>query len=281
MIGMSESALVEYLRTPFPAPEFVVVPQVRSKAGFGASRTADAIAVGLWPSRGFHIHGFEIKSNRTDFLRELKNPAKAETVAAYCDFWHLVISDPSIAAMDEVPTNWGLFVLENDKLRRKKSAVQLQDVKPLTRSFLSALLRNAVSVAVDDRAIQVAVSKETKKLSSDFEKRFAAKESTWLREKQRLENEIREFEKLTGLNRWSVNHATTSEFRTAFDSFRELLKMPDNIDHHLNKITCLLREGVEHEKTFLSHIQGARSALKAMDNAVPPGDEPERRVSEG
>jgi len=44
----------------------------------------------LWPSRGLHLMGFEIKAGRGDWLRELKDPGKAEGIAAYCDQWWVV-----------------------------------------------------------------------------------------------------------------------------------------------------------------------------------------------
>ena len=44
----------------------------------------------VWPSRGLYLHGFEIKVHRNDWLRELKNPAKAEEIAGYCHFWWVV-----------------------------------------------------------------------------------------------------------------------------------------------------------------------------------------------
>lgn len=42
-------------------PEWVFIPEF----GIGSdNRRADAFAMGLWPSRGLQLHGFEVKVNR-------------------------------------------------------------------------------------------------------------------------------------------------------------------------------------------------------------------------
>lgn len=64
----------------YPAPGYALLPQVANGTGYAASRHCDAIALSLWPSRGIRLHGFEIKVARSDWLRELKDPAKAEAI---------------------------------------------------------------------------------------------------------------------------------------------------------------------------------------------------------
>ena len=48
----------ELLRQRFGPPHFAFLEQVRAGAGFD-QRTADAMAMGLWKSRGLDLHGFE------------------------------------------------------------------------------------------------------------------------------------------------------------------------------------------------------------------------------
>ncbi|HYJ21079.1 MAG TPA: hypothetical protein VEW07_03530, partial [Solirubrobacterales bacterium] len=74
-------------------PTAVIAPGVRSAAGFDARRTIDAVSLNLWPSRGMLLDGYEIKVSRSDWLRELKNPAKAEEFAGLVDRLWLVVSD--------------------------------------------------------------------------------------------------------------------------------------------------------------------------------------------
>jgi len=84
------------LQERFCGPQYAFLPAVRDRTGMGASRTADAMAMSLWPSRGLELFGFEIKVSRMDWLRELKAPEKSEELFGYCDRWYVVVADKSI-----------------------------------------------------------------------------------------------------------------------------------------------------------------------------------------
>lgn len=80
---MSVESPWPYLEKRFPAGQFALLQEVSDAAGFGRSRSADGIAMSLWPSRGLGIDGIEIKSYRSDWLRELKHPEKADQTIMY------------------------------------------------------------------------------------------------------------------------------------------------------------------------------------------------------
>jgi hypothetical protein len=136
-------------------PQTVLVPAVRSAAGFDARRTIDAVSIGLWPSRGMLLDGYEIKVSRSDWLRELKAPAKAEEFAALVDRLWLVVSDASIVKDGELPPGWGLLVRRGKILRQAVAAERLHEGKELPpgfgRSFLVPLLRSANRVPPEER----------------------------------------------------------------------------------------------------------------------------------
>lgn len=81
---LTEAKVTELLRQRHSAPgnggagEHAFLAQVRNAAGFDANRTFDAVTVGLWPSRGLPVDVWEIKVSRSDWLNELRKPAKAE-----------------------------------------------------------------------------------------------------------------------------------------------------------------------------------------------------------
>ena len=77
--------LYDLVEKKYPGPAWVVLAEVCNGTGFAANRWADAVAFGVWPSRGLRIVGFELKSSRSDWRRELENPAKADDIACYCD----------------------------------------------------------------------------------------------------------------------------------------------------------------------------------------------------
>jgi len=89
---LTEAKLIVLLKERFAAPEFAFLPHVRNGTGYarGTTRTADALAMSLWPSRGLELYGFEIKSERRDWLRERENPEKAEEICRFCDRWWVV-----------------------------------------------------------------------------------------------------------------------------------------------------------------------------------------------
>lgn len=122
-------------------PAAVILPQVRNAAGFDATRTADAIVMGLWPSRGLHLEGFEVKCSRADLLAELRQPEKAEAFARWCDRWWLVLADGAHIKDGELPEPWGLLVCRGDKLYQAKAAPVRQVPDAIPKTMLASMLR--------------------------------------------------------------------------------------------------------------------------------------------
>ena len=118
MDAMTEGQVFEALRARYAAPAWALLPQVADRTGAYASRAADALAVGLWPSRGLDVIGFEIKVSRSDWLRELRQPAKAEPMVAICDTWWIAAGESGLVKSEELPGGWGLLeVTATGKLR--------------------------------------------------------------------------------------------------------------------------------------------------------------------
>lgn len=196
--GMIEKALKER----FAPPAFALLYQVRNGTGYrNVTRTADAIAVSLWPSRGVTIEGVEIKASRTDWLKELKDPAKADEINKRCHKWWLAVGDPSIVREGELPLNWGLLAPRGDKLVCVKEATVMEP-EPLTLSFLASILRN-VSEAYADRI-------KPDEIHEQLEKKFqqgiesgayrSTHEITRYKESwEKLKAELDEFERLSGI----------------------------------------------------------------------------------
>lgn len=137
-----EAVIVEALRKMHPAPEWAFLPGCANGTGGRRERAADALAMSLWPSRGIELHGFEVKSYRNDWLRERKDPEKAEEIAQRCHRWWLVVADEKVAMLAEVPPAWGLLRMEGRRLVVERAAT-LREPKALTWSFLAALLRTS------------------------------------------------------------------------------------------------------------------------------------------
>jgi hypothetical protein len=129
------------VRKRFDAPEWACMLEVAPSTG-GGTRYADAVAVNLWSSRGHAVIGMEIKVSRSDWLRELKKPEKAETsVYRFCDKWYLV-APKGVVKDGELPQTWGLLELRATGLVEVVTAPKLEPV-PVTKGFFASLLRRS------------------------------------------------------------------------------------------------------------------------------------------
>ncbi len=91
-------------------PEWMFLDHVRNRAGHDATRTLDAMALGLWPSRGMELQGFEVKVSLADFRRELETPEKMDAFAHVLDrFW--IVAPAGVVPVAEIPATWGSWRL--------------------------------------------------------------------------------------------------------------------------------------------------------------------------
>lgn len=207
----TSAQLVSLLRERHGENEWVFLEQVREGTGFGNHRTADAIAMNLWPSRGLALHGFEVKVSRADWRRELVQPEKAEAIARVCDAWWIV-APKDVVSLAELPAGWGLLQASVVGAKPKLTAARAATIAPpeplLDRSFVAAVLRRAREVVTDN-----------KKLKAEYQRGFdegnaaAGKvEADQVRQAEHREADLWEriqaFEKASGvhLNSWDAGH---------------------------------------------------------------------------
>lgn len=138
----SEAAVFRLIEQRFSSPEWATFSQVADSTGWGQSRWADAVSMGIWPSRGNEIHGFEIKVTRSDWLNELKDHKKSAAVQKYCHRWWIVAGKRDIVDPDELPKTWGLMIPRGKGLQIKVQAPLLEPAPP-TYKFIAAVLRRA------------------------------------------------------------------------------------------------------------------------------------------
>ena len=109
--------LFSRLQGTFSEPNYITLEEVRDATGFDRCRTADAMAVSLYRSRGKSLWGFEFKVSRTDWLKELKQPEKSESILRFCDYWALVVPNKDIVKPGELPETWGLYIAQKNRLK--------------------------------------------------------------------------------------------------------------------------------------------------------------------
>jgi hypothetical protein len=216
----TEAEMLDLLERHFARPgnggsgEYAFMRQVRNAAGFDAKRTFDAVCVGLWPSRGHDIHVIEVKVARSDWLRELAKPAKAEDAAKVADRFS-VAAPRGVLDLAEVPATWGYIEISGGtveeypipplfpgdeertgtrvvgrKVRTVRAAPLLRPAEecrgPIPRSFLVPMLRAAGAVpdtvdphqAVIDAAVRDAVREAEARVRTAERERVERKDET-------------------------------------------------------------------------------------------------------
>lgn len=230
-------------------PQWAFVPKVRNAAGFNANRTIDALAMNLWPSRGLEIHGHEIKCSRSDWLREMRDPAKAEAFTDQCDRFWLVAADKEIVKDGELPPTWGLMVANGRGLVVKVQAPELPptDAPWMPKTFLAALLRSAARTqTVTPEEIQAAVTAERAR----WDAQHAENIERWRESRDNLRTSLRTFEEASGLNlgSWSDGLEDGAMTRVAA-AVRLVLDGDARIERYENRMRSLAdqAERLAHE----------------------------------
>jgi hypothetical protein len=242
-------------------PTAVLVTHVRDAAGYAANRTLDAMSMGLWPSRGLVIDGYEVKCSRADWLRELKDPSKADGFCERVDRFWLVVADAAIVKPGELPDTWGMLAAKGGRLHEVTAAPLLRLPKAsksaglppgIERSFLAALLRSASKVGVipDD------VREEARAKAAAEAREWVADEVDRLRrDHAQMKGILDEFREASGvhLSEWSRN-GDAAEIGAA-------LKSLIDGDRRLENQRAYLERQAEHFRRVADEAQAAVAAL--------------------
>jgi hypothetical protein len=268
---MESTSLFHRLRLKYPAEAYALFTEVRNATGFKGDRAADAVAMSLYPSRGLEIFGFEFKASRSDWLRELANPRKAEGVCRFCDRWWIVTTTDAVVKRDELPKTWGLMVCtkEGDGLRIVVQAPPLEPA-PLDRAFTASLLRAAQKAG--NKPLEKVRQEERDKAYREYAERQITVEA---RVKQKYEAEIRQlqetiasFEKASGVqingrgwNMGRIGAAVSAIIDNPVDMHRRLAGLAERATEIANEA----RAGAE----ALKALEGLPSRAAARDAAAP------------
>lgn len=223
----AEHDAIEMLRKTCAGSGQLVLAQVRNGTGsVRQTRTADALVFETWQSRGMGITGVEYKKYRHDWLKELKDPAKAEEIGKYCKQW-LILAPAGLVQPEELPDTWGLWEIKGKRIFRT--------VKPPVREFIAPTINFVCSILRANQANDPhydMIVQARKDAADELEKHHKA-EVERVRENYRsMRESVEKFEKETGLSlsKWSVEDSIK-----AAPLLLRYMKNPEFIDGTLDK----------------------------------------------
>ncbi|MCX4809048.1 hypothetical protein OG601_47060 [Streptomyces sp. NBC_01239] len=265
---MTTPQLLEALHAHFIKPEDRI-----SQAGAGAvfltevtapnsTRRADAVHLGLWQSRGAgDIDVCELKTSRSDWRRELDNPAKAEAWWAYSSRFWVVAPSTDVVPAEEVPDGWGLMV-PGTRGRRFKTVVKPAVREPkLSMGLLLTLLKNTETTRTNTmRQLEHRMQRDSYDREERLRRELATKTDPGV--KRRLEH-LEELEKNLGIqigtNSWRQQVEPALVGRAIGDYIRDA-------DAHDRAL-----DGMDYQARDLERLAGRLTEAAAELRAIPAG----------
>lgn len=222
-----------------------------------AGRRCDLIAIGVWSSTGNPIIGHEVKASRSDWLRELQEPEKAEAFTKYCTRWY-VVAMPGVVKPEELTANWGLMepTKNGKRLVIRRQAAKNPKQLPVPPRMFALWMRRAsegASRSEIDRICREAIELDRRRSHISPEE---IRELRQMRhEHSRLREAVELFERSSGVkieDRWSMGQVGKAIKLVADESPKTLCQQYARIHNQLSRMQELSRTVA----TELSKIEG-------------------------
>lgn len=214
----TENRVFVSLEKVFKRPEYLLLQSVRNKTGYPKTvRTADAVAVSVWPSRGLYFAGVEIKVSRSDWRAELAQPEKSAEIQRFCRYWY-VAAPAGVVPPEELPPTWGLIECNETRARIVKRGPELPAVPPDV-GFVCSMLRTVVDRYVPRSTIAEQIEAARAEGYERGKKFISPAAGNHERAAKELRERIARFEEASGIQigeTWTARHVGED-----FKTFRE------------------------------------------------------------
>jgi len=242
----TEHQAIQFLAERCEKSGAIVLPQVRNGTGFTrTTRTADALIIETWPSRGQDITGIEYKRTLADFRRELAQGNKCEEIAAFCAFW-TVLAPAGVIPVGDVPAAWGLWEIKGNRLMRTKPP-ERTDAKPPAIGFLCAILRANRGYDPGHAGIDEAIRIERERAREEHNRAMNEER----KRNDSLRQKVSAFEKATGLS-------------IQFGYGRDQAEVALEVVRHLKNPDVLRTEVRRHLKLCEGHLDSLRTLSQVL-----------------
>ena len=254
-VKLQAHELYTRLQCSFPAPQYITLEEVRDATGFDGRRTADAMAISLYRSRGKAVWGFEFKVSRSDWLHELKQPEKSESILRYCDYWALVVPDKDLVKPGELPSTWGLYVAQKTKLKCVVPCPKLDPI-PMDRGMLTALL-----YAVQTKHLKLDASA----LNAERDKGYAeglsqSQDGTYEKAYRELRERVQAFEEASGVD---------VQYGWKVEKIGEAVRAIMSGDSEIKRLLSQARYGVQSAERLKTELQNHADILESVLSKLP------------
>lgn len=284
------TTLVELIAKRHEGSGWQVFTELPNGTGGRSTRRADAVAIGLWPSHKYEIHGYEIKHDRGDVRRELKDIAKSDAIGRYCDYWSLVVSDLSIIKDLLIPPAWGVLVPERGELdlrgtgrpalaARSRLRVHRKPSKrkatPISRTFAAAMFQNMGKMWVT-RATHAQVLERVRELETP--RGQTANDDApvdWHYELVRLRESVARFERDSGVTLSDGTRHTPWQFGYIGEAVRIVLAAHAQRSRTAQNVS-MLEHIAGNARALADHVTREAATLRAVLEALnAPQETPE------
>ncbi len=244
--ALHEKQAIEFLRKRFEGHGQIVLPQVRNGTGHTyRTRTADALIVETWASRGIGFTGVEYKRSRHDWLGELKAPEKGEEIGQFCKYW-VILAPAGLIDVEEMPELWGLWEIDGDKLKVRKKP-PLRKYQSPTVEFVCSILRANREYDPAHASQWIAEMETRRRIEAEFQDRIDRVEKS----RDAVNNRVDQFEEATGLHlQWGIDNAIEQGHR-----LMRYIKDPSAIEDALSEAEDRLKRALQ----AIGDIKGEKS----------------------
>lgn len=259
---MNSTDVLDALCRSLEGQGYVVVREVM--VGSQRNRTerrADAIAVQLYESRGVHLHAFEVKVSRADWMRELREPAKADPIATGCRYY-TIIAPQGVVDPLEVPLAWGLWQVRaaDGKVMRTRAGQPNEDAR-FDVSTMARILRRAYDaiLAPGADALKAAEQKGWKEGHEAGKRDAARPEGEDYRERyNELVEAVTAFQQASGVDLGARWYPNPTKARRTGEAVRLLMEQP-------HAMTGLRRALLETQDRIARMVREVEAASEPID----------------